>query len=41
MNLLLPDLVQKYPERLRSYVPVLTAFTDIAFPTDSATGENS
>jgi len=33
------DLVQKYPERLRSYVPVLTAFTDIAFPTDSATDQ--
>jgi len=33
------DLVQKYPERLKSYNPVLTAFTDIAFPTDSSTDQ--
>ena len=28
------DLVESYPEQLRSYVPVFTTFTDSAFPTD-------
>jgi len=31
------DLVEKYPEQLRSFVPVFTKFTDSAFPSDSAT----
>lgn len=29
------DLVEKYPLELRSYVPVLTKYTDSAFPSDS------
>lgn len=28
------DLVNAYPDQLRSYVPVFTKFTDAAFPTD-------
>eukprot|EP00551_Chaetoceros_affinis_P013271 CAMPEP_0203685370 /NCGR_PEP_ID=MMETSP0090-20130426/48514_1 /ASSEMBLY_ACC=CAM_ASM_001088 /TAXON_ID=426623 /ORGANISM="Chaetoceros affinis, Strain CCMP159" /LENGTH=331 /DNA_ID=CAMNT_0050554561 /DNA_START=181 /DNA_END=1172 /DNA_ORIENTATION=+ len=31
------DLVEKYPEQLRSYVPVFTTYTDSAFPTESPT----
>lgn len=31
------DLVEKYPEQLRSYVPIFTAFTDSAFPSDAST----
>jgi len=30
------DLVEKYPDQLRSYVPVFTTFTDSAFSSDSA-----
>jgi len=29
------DLVENYPARLRSYVPVFTAYTDAAFPSDA------
>jgi len=29
------DLVEKYPDQLRSYVPVFTTFTDSAFPSDA------
>lgn len=28
------DLVEKYPEQLRSYVPIFTTFTDSAFPSE-------
>jgi len=28
------DLVEKYPEQLRSFVPVFTTFTDSAFPSE-------
>mmetsp|Transcript_8942 Transcript_8942/g.16215 ORF Transcript_8942/g.16215 Transcript_8942/m.16215 type:complete len:306 (-) Transcript_8942:1168-2085(-) len=31
------DLVEKYPQQLRSFVPVFTTFTDAAFPTDIPT----
>lgn len=31
------DLVEGYPTQLRSYVPVFTAYTDSAFPTDIPT----
>lgn len=31
------ELVEKYPEQLRSYVPVFTTFTDSAFPTEEPT----
>lgn len=31
------DLVEKYPDQLRSFVPVFTTFTDAAFPTDTPT----
>jgi hypothetical protein len=31
------DLVETYPAQLRSYVPVFTAYTDSAFPTDIPT----
>jgi len=31
------DLIERYPIQLRSYVPVLTTFTDSAFPTDDPT----
>lgn len=31
------DLVEEYPNQLRSYVPVFTAYTDSAFPTDIPT----
>eukprot|EP00581_Thalassiosira_minuscula_P012125 CAMPEP_0183712686 /NCGR_PEP_ID=MMETSP0737-20130205/7754_1 /TAXON_ID=385413 /ORGANISM="Thalassiosira miniscula, Strain CCMP1093" /LENGTH=326 /DNA_ID=CAMNT_0025941347 /DNA_START=46 /DNA_END=1026 /DNA_ORIENTATION=- len=31
------DLVAAYPDQLRSYVPVFTAYTDSAFPTDIPT----
>ena len=31
------DLVEGYPNQLRSYVPVFTAYTDSAFPTDIPT----
>jgi len=31
------DLVEKYPEQLRSFVPVFTKFTDSAFPSDAPT----
>ncbi|KAL7526246.1 hypothetical protein ACHAWF_001694 [Thalassiosira exigua] len=31
------DLVDQYPNQLRSYVPVFTAYTDSAFPTDIPT----
>jgi hypothetical protein len=31
------DLVETYPVKLRSYVPVFTTYTDAAFPTDEAT----
>jgi hypothetical protein len=30
------DLVGPYPTQLRSYVPVLTTYTDSAFPSDDA-----
>jgi len=33
------DLVEKYPDQLRSYVPVFTTFTDSAFPTDEPTDQ--
>lgn len=29
------DLVERYPEQLRSYVPVFTTYTDAAFPTEA------
>jgi len=29
------DLVEKYPDQLRSFVPVFTTYTDSAFPTDA------
>ncbi|KAL3815822.1 hypothetical protein ACHAXA_007464 [Cyclostephanos tholiformis] len=31
------DLVENYPQQLRSYVPVFTAYTNLAFPTDMPT----
>jgi len=31
------DLVERYPDQLRSYVPVFTTYTDSAFPSDSPT----
>lgn len=31
------DLVEEYPNQLRSYVPVFTAYTDSAFPTEIPT----
>lgn len=31
------DLVETYPAKLRSYVPVFTTYTDSAFPTDEPT----
>ena len=31
------DLVVKYPDQLRSYVPVFTTFTDSAFPSEEPT----
>jgi len=31
------DLVEKYPNQLRSYVPVFTTYTDSAFPSDAQT----
>lgn len=31
------DLVEAYPAQLRSYVPVFTAYTDSAFPSDEPT----
>ena len=31
------DLVEAYPPQLRSFVPVLTAYTDSAFPSDAPT----
>lgn len=31
------DLVEKFPDQLRSYVPVFTTFTDSAFPSDAQT----
>ena len=31
------DLVEQYPAQLRSFVPVLTTYTDSAFPTDAPT----
>lgn len=31
------DLVEKYPDQLRSFVPVFTTYTDSAFPTDAPT----
>ncbi|KAL3765135.1 hypothetical protein ACHAW5_000804 [Stephanodiscus triporus] len=31
------DLVDTYPQQLRSYVPVFTSYTDSAFPTDIPT----
>lgn len=31
------DLVDAYPQQLRSYVPLLTTYTDSAFPSDSPT----
>jgi hypothetical protein len=31
------DLVEKYPDQLRSYVPVFTTYTDSAFASDSPT----
>lgn len=33
------DLVEKYPEQLRSYVPIFTAFTDSAFPSDDVASD--
>lgn len=30
-------MVEKYPNQLRSYVPVFTTYTDSAFPTDAPT----
>lgn len=33
------ELVEKYPEQLRSYVPVFTTFTDSAFPTEEPTDQ--
>lgn len=33
------DLVEKYPDQLRSYVPVFTTFTDSAFSTDQPTDQ--
>ena len=34
------DLVEKYPDQLRSYVPVFTTFTDTAFSTDAPTDKS-
>jgi hypothetical protein len=31
------DLVETYPAQLRSFVPLLTTYTDSAFPTDVPT----
>lgn len=31
------DLVEKYPDQLRSFVPVFTTYTDSAFPSDAPT----
>jgi len=31
------DLVEKYPDQLRSFVPVFTTYTDAAFPSDAPT----
>jgi len=31
------DLVEKYPDQLRSFVPLFTTFTDAAFPSDEPT----
>ena len=31
------DLVESYPGQLRSFVPVLTTYTDSAFPSDAPT----
>jgi hypothetical protein len=31
------DLVEAYPAQLRSFVPILTTYTDSAFPTDAPT----
>ena len=33
------DLVEKYPDQLRSFIPVFTTYTDSAFPTDVPTGK--
>mmetsp|Transcript_6750 Transcript_6750/g.14876 ORF Transcript_6750/g.14876 Transcript_6750/m.14876 type:complete len:344 (+) Transcript_6750:43-1074(+) len=33
------DLVENYPNQLRSYVPVFTSYTDSAFPTDIPTDQ--
>lgn len=33
------DLVENYPAQLRSFVPVFTAYTDSAFPTDIPTDQ--
>ena len=30
------DLVEQFPDQLRSYVPVFTAFTDSAFSTEAS-----
>ena len=31
------ELIQQYPNQLRSYVPVFTSYTDSAFPSDNPT----
>ncbi len=33
------ELVQGYPDQLRSYVPIFTTFTDSAFPTEAPTDQ--
>lgn len=33
------DLIEKYPEQLRSYVPIFTTFTDSAFPSDEVASD--
>ena len=33
------DLVEGYPNQLRSYVPIFTAYTDSAFPTEIPTDQ--
>lgn len=34
---MMKDLIEGYPNQLRSYVPIFTAYTDSAFPTDAPT----
>jgi len=34
------DLVEKYPEQLRSYVPIFTKYTDLAFPSNAETDKD-